>query len=376
VLTNQLDFRPREVWIDVRELGDQVTSVVESVGCAGFSCLLVAPQQLPLKVHGDTKIAVARVDGAGGVASELSMLDNESGADDVASHHSVASSGQRALFGTIASEADLTQFANALSQSSAAYGIVDLVDETNIPLELLIAWFQRTPTKILKRVPNFEQADIALRTLQHGADGILIATNSHAELRRAKELTALERNVKLQMRTWEVTSAEYVGWGHRALVDTVSLLTQAEGMLVGSSCNAFAVMCSETHHLPYMPLRPFRVNAAAVHSYLVAPGNKTHYLGDLQKRMKTLVVASDGTCREATVGRVKIERRPLILIEFRDGETQGSIVVQADWHVRIMGADGEPINVTHCKPGTRLLGWATDEARHCGNAIAEDLIER
>jgi 3-dehydroquinate synthase class II len=76
------------------------------------------------------------------------------------------------------------------------------------------------------------------------------------------------------------------------------------------------------------------------------------------------------------VGRVKIEKRPLISLAFKSGDDHGNIIMQADWHVRIMDSAGKPLHITHCKAETKLLGWKSSDARHCGNPIGEQLIER
>lgn len=369
------DLRSRDVWLDIRGLGKTANKLLQDIDVQTFSTILASPEQFPVEVGASgTKVAMVVGGGENGenVRADIQVFDTPQKLSQLRD-----SSRACALLGKVGSEQELTQFAQDLSLSKADYGIVELEDETNIPLELLIAWFQNAPTKILKCVSTTEEGDIALRTLQHGADGLLLKTTTETELRSATALASVESNNKLELVEWDVTSATYLGWGHRALVDTVSLLTQEEGMLIGSTCSAFAMMCSETHYLPYMPLRPFRVNAGAVHSYLVCPEDRTHYLADLELGHTVLVVDTSGNGRSVPVGRVKIEKRPLISIDFKDkdGDT-GNIIVQADWHVRIMDAEGKPLHVTHCKPGTKLMGWKTAAARHCGNPISEQLIER
>ena len=66
----------------------------------------------------------------------------------------------------------------------------------------------------------------------------------------------------------------------------------------------------------------------------------------------------------------------LLLLGLGNRDVEGSVVVQDDWHVRIMGALGEPLSVTHCRPGTKLLGWSGAAPRHCGYAVEETLVER
>lgn len=368
------DLRARDVWLDIRDLGTTANKLLQDIDTQAFSAILAAPEQISADSGSGTRLAMLVGGGANGetTRADIQVFDDPKKLSQMRD-----STRACALLGKVGSEDELTQFAHDLAVSKADYGIVELVDETNIPLELLIAWFQNAPTKILKCVSTTEEGDIALRTLQHGADGLLLRTATESEFRSATSLVSVESTNKLELVEWNVTSAKYIGWGHRALVDTVSLLTQEEGMLIGSTCSAFAMMCSETHYLPYMPLRPFRVNAGAVHSYLVCPSDRTHYLADLELGHHALVVDTQGNGRSVPVGRVKIEKRPLISIDFedKDGDT-GNIIVQADWHVRIMNADGKPLHVTHCKPGTKLMGWKSVAARHCGNPINEQLIER
>ena len=49
-----------------------------------------------------------------------------------------------------------------------------------------------------------------------------------------------------------------------------------------------------------------------VHSYLAAPGERTAYLSELQTGAEVLVVDPQGRQRTAVVGRIKVERRPLV----------------------------------------------------------------
>ena len=49
-----------------------------------------------------------------------------------------------------------------------------------------------------------------------------------------------------------------------------------------------------------------------VHAYLAAPGGRTAYLSELQSGAEVLVVDPQGCQRTAVVGRIKVERRPLV----------------------------------------------------------------
>lgn len=52
-----------------------------------------------------------------------------------------------------------------------------------------------------------------------------------------------------------------------------------------------------------------------MHAYVSVPGGKTSYLSELRSGKEVIVVDQNGLWRTAIVGRVKIESRPLILVE-------------------------------------------------------------
>ena len=56
-----------------------------------------------------------------------------------------------------------------------------------------------------------------------------------------------------------------------------------------------------------------------VHAYVAVPGGKTCYLSELKAGKEVIVVDQSGRQRTAIVGRVKIETRPLILVEAKVG---------------------------------------------------------
>lgn len=56
-----------------------------------------------------------------------------------------------------------------------------------------------------------------------------------------------------------------------------------------------------------------------VHSYLAAPGERTAYLSELQSGTEVLVIDPQGCQRTAVVGRIKVERRPLV--RFQDSSS-------------------------------------------------------
>ena len=52
-----------------------------------------------------------------------------------------------------------------------------------------------------------------------------------------------------------------------------------------------------------------------MHAYVTIPGDKTSYLSELRSGREVIVVDQNGLWRTLIVGRVKIESRPLILVE-------------------------------------------------------------
>lgn len=61
--------------------------------------------------------------------------------------------------------------------------------------------------------------------------------------------------------------------------------------------------------------KPLGFAQGPVHAYVAVPGGKTSYLSELKAGKEVVVVDQNGMQRTAIVGRVKIETRPLILIE-------------------------------------------------------------
>jgi 3-amino-4-hydroxybenzoic acid synthase len=72
------------------------------------------------------------------------------------------------------------------------------------------------------------------------------------------------------------------------------------------------------------------------------------------------------------VGRVKIETRPLLSIDAVSDDGQPvNVIVQDDWHVRILGPGGAVLNSTELQPGDRILGHLPKRERHVGYPIDE-----
>jgi len=256
------------------------------------------------------------------------------------------------------------------------YVVIDFDLPTNIPLELILARLEQSKTAILKRETTFEAAEVAFGVMERGSDGVVLVTDDLNEIKKASDYLTKLSEYQLELVPLTVEEIRHIGMGLRACVDTTGIMAQDEGMLIGSTSSGGIFVCSETHYLPYMNLRPFRVNAGAVHSYIWMPNDRAEYLTDLKAGSKVLCVNTKGEARELTVGRVKIEVRPLLLIKGKAGEAEINVIVQDDWHIRIMGADGKPLNATTIKPGDKLLAYVSIPGRHVGIKVAETIIEK
>ena len=62
----------------------------------------------------------------------------------------------------------------------------------------------------------------------------------------------------------------------------------------------------------FVPSRPFRVNAGAVHAYCLMADGSTKYLSELTAGDRVAIANPSNEIRSATIGRLKIERRPFL----------------------------------------------------------------
>ncbi|MCT8337723.1 3-dehydroquinate synthase II [Methanoculleus sp. Afa-1] len=259
----------------------------------------------------------------------------------------------------------------ALRLSREGYVIVRTRDWTVIPLENLVAQSDR----IIAAVGSADEAKVALTVLERGAAGVLLSTDDPVEIRRVAK-TIAGAGAPVSLVPFEVTRIVPVGMGDRVCVDTCSILADGEGMLVGNTSSAFLMVHPETLENPYVAPRPFRVNAGAVHAYTLLPDGKTAYLADLAVGDKVLVAEHTGTTHEAVVGRVKIERRPLLLVEARAGDRAVSLVLQNAETIRLVREDGTAVSVAALAVGDRVLGSVAEGGRHFGIAVKETILEK
>jgi 3-amino-4-hydroxybenzoic acid synthase len=260
-----------------------------------------------------------------------------------------------------------------------AYLMVRFRDPTNIPLELVIASLQATRTVLIKEINSPQDVDDAIVTLgvmEVGAEGVMFSPRSHEVLSQFVSRLANLNRAQVKIESSTIIRSVPIGMGYRSCIDTSTLFSPEEGMLVGSTSQGGILCCPEVFFLPYMELRPFRVNAGAVHSYVYNFGNRTDYMSELRAGSPVMLVDRAGNARRAAVGRMKTEVRPLRLIEaeFASGERINTIM-QDDWHVRIFSDDAKPLNITELRPGDKVLGHVAKPGRHVGIKVDEHIIE-
>ena len=249
--------------------------------------------------------------------------------------------------------------------------VLRTTDWTIIPLENLLA----RRGNLMLEVSSAEEARVAISVLEKGVDGIVLTTRSAEEVRKTVELVHSVLP-KLDLVTATITAVRPLGMGDRACIDTVGNMSPGEGMLVGNSGSGFLLVHSESLENPYVAARPFRVNAGAVHAYVYLPEGKTKYLGELKAGDEVLVVRYDGRTSISYVGRNKIERRPMLLVEADVGREPVSLVLQNAETIRLTSSTGEALSVAALKPGDQVLALLVQGGRHFGMAVEETITEK
>lgn len=246
-----------------------------------------------------------------------------------------------------------------------------------IPLENLIADLQGKEVELVAGASSADEVEVAFETLESGADGALLETEDLNEVKGAARVRDEAGLESVELVTAEVTRVEPVGMGDRVCIDTTNLMVEGEGMLVGNSSSGMFLVHSESIETPYVDPRPFRVNAGGVHAYVRLPGGGTEYLSELESGDRVAVVDHGGSGREAVVGRVKIEKRPMMLVEAESGDgREASLVLQNAETIRLVTPEGEPLSVAEMEPGDEVLVYLERGGRHFGKQIEESIIEK
>ncbi|MFP4446679.1 MAG: 3-dehydroquinate synthase II [Desulfosudaceae bacterium] len=249
--------------------------------------------------------------------------------------------------------------------------ILQCPDWTIIPLENLIA----RGAEVIAQVNDAEAARTAFGILEKGVGHILLAPPGPAALKQA--LAAVrESAMETALQTAVITAIIPVGMGDRVCVDTCTAMTQGQGMLVGNSSSALFLIHSESVVNPYVSPRPFRINAGPVHAYTRVPGGKTRYLSELAAGDAIYVTDFQGRVTESVVGRLKIEKRPLMLVTAEADGREVTTIVQNAETIRLVDPDGKPVSVVQLKPEDQVLVSLESGGRHFGYRIEETITEK
>jgi 3-dehydroquinate synthase II len=249
--------------------------------------------------------------------------------------------------------------------------ILQCSDWTIIPLENLIA----KGADVIARVRNPEEMETAFGILEKGVNHVLYHADDVVELKKVLERFR-SKGDKIALQTAEVLEVKPVGMGDRVCVDTCTSMSMGQGMLVGNSSSALFLIHSESISNPYVSPRPFRVNAGPVHSYTRVPGGKTRYLSELSAGDPVLIVDFNGDTTTGIVGRLKIEKRPLMLVRAVVVDKEMTAIVQNAETIRLTDPVGKALSVVNLSPGDKILVAMEEGGRHFGMKIEESITEK
>jgi len=249
--------------------------------------------------------------------------------------------------------------------------ILECSDWSIIPLENLIA----KGADVIAQVQSIEEAETAFGILEKGVSHILFCSNDLLELKEALNRIH-SRTDQIPLEVAEITEIKPIGMGDRVCVDTCTEMNPGEGMLVGNASSALFLVHSESIVNPYVSPRPFRVNAGAVHAYTRVPGGKTRYLSELSAGDQILITDFNGNTSVGAVGRLKIEKRPLMLVKAKVLEKVVTTILQNAETIRLTDPEGSPVSVVNLKPGDKVLVAIEESGRHFGMKINETITEK
>ena len=252
--------------------------------------------------------------------------------------------------------------------------VIETSDWRVIPLENLIVQFAKSKAKLFVRARSVEDAKLFLETMEKGADGIVFTPSSPSDIASISR-TIDEGLPRIELVDGMVTKVVQLGLGDRVCIDTCSMLQEGEGILVGNSAQGMFLIHAETFESEYVSSRPFRVNAGAVHAYTLLPDGNTKYLSELRAGDEVLVVDSSGGSRPAVIGRIKIERRPLLLIEAKAQGMTFTTMVQNAETIRLVSGK-KSISVTDIQMGDKVALRIEEGGRHFGSAVKETIREK
>ncbi len=249
-----------------------------------------------------------------------------------------------------------------------------------VPLENLVAASRGTGTRIAVAIEKEIELVGAAFALGAGVDAVLVPSSLIAPASKLSEekpeIEVSQRHSESLVTGAEVISIDAAGVGERVCVDLTRRLKLGQGMVLGSNSGMLCLVHGETISSEFVPTRPFRVNAGAIHSYALMSDGKTKYLSELNSGDEVAIASEEGIYEKATIGRLKIEHRPLLLIRYSAFDSEGQIVVQQAETVRLVSSKEEVKSVTDLEPGDRISVIIDNRARHIGIAVDGEVVEK
>lgn len=249
--------------------------------------------------------------------------------------------------------------------------VLESADWSIIPLENLIA----RGADVIAPVQSQEEAETAFGILEKGVNHILFTGRDPVELKKTLNWAKAVAD-RIPLVTAEVLEVQPAGMGDRVCVDTCTDMKPGEGMLVGNASRALFLVHAESIENPYVAPRPFRVNAGAVHAYTRVADGKTRYLSELAAGDQILIADHKGNVSTGTVGRLKIERRPLVLLRADIDGMEATTILQNAETIRLTDPEGNAVSVVTLKPGDKILAAVEASGRHFGMKIDETITEK
>ena len=262
------------------------------------------------------------------------------------------------------------------SLTGAEFIIADAINWKIIPLENIVAKLRESKTKIYGIANNSEELRTLFGVLEIGVDGVILSTDDPTEIIQSKRYL---NPIVFPIRLARIQEVKDVGMGERVCVDTISMLHSGEGMLVGSRSNFMFLIHNESLGSSFTSPRPFRVNAGAVYCYTLTSDGRTKYLSELEGGTEILIVNQNGTTRPVTVGRSKIETRPLRLIRagFDKEQESGTVILQNAETIRFITKGKKLLAITDAKIGDEILvSIQPQTGRHFGMTVQEYILEK
>ncbi|KGX92200.1 hypothetical protein N781_18055 [Pontibacillus halophilus JSM 076056 = DSM 19796] len=172
----------------------------------------------------------------------------------------------------------------------------------------------------------------------------------------------------------EVVSINEIVEGMRVCIDFTDVIGEEESLFVGNTGHGYVQVFSENRVSKGYPPRPFRVNVGAFHQYL-HQSERTYYLQELQAG-EELELISGEQVRKVAIGRVKIEKRPMLQVACAKEDGEISATFQSASSVYVFERSKGITSILNLEEGDWIAALEDEPGRHLGKAIKETIIEK